>query len=454
MKKFLPIYVTLIATLFIASSCMDDDDNNTIIYPYSALKSFSIGNIRAYYNDVTNEGKDTVLKATVIGANYPFIIDQKNRMVYNSDSLPVGSDISKVTVGVSCDGIAYFYVDSTNTYETFSSSDSLDFTKPRRLLIASSDGSTASEYTVQLNVHKVYPEQMYWKAVSSPLMYAPKRAIATENTLKLFGLNTDGSAVLSERPINETGEWNTPETISIPQSANIEEIQHFNGIFYVTADGKLYTSEDGKNWAATSSAGNFTKLLSSSDKENKIWAIKNDSIAYSADGIDFITVCAVPDGFPLHNISSTVYPLATNPEIIRTVLIGYPDDANESNPTVWSRLSTEQGWVQYSSSGSKEFDCPSLRPLSVLRYDGSLYAFGGEGNVNGTNIKAFESLFVSQDNGLTWFVNDKKLFKLPAELLGSTAPYTSVVDNDNHLWIISGGDTPSTWQGRINRLSF
>ena len=101
--------LNMIACLFIAActitSCLDDE-NITYETNYNAsITSFSIkDSIITYYPSVTEAGKDTMLSKAVVGSKYPFVIDQNKGLIYNADSLPVGTDISKVVVSILADG--------------------------------------------------------------------------------------------------------------------------------------------------------------------------------------------------------------------------------------------------------------------------------------------------------------------------------------------------------------
>lgn len=455
MKRYLSALLTICTVALTATSCFDDDDDTTVIYPYAALKSFSIGSLKAYTRSTTAEGKDTLLSTTVNGYLYPFAIDQKNRVVYNPDSLPLGTDVSKVTTGVSCDGIAYIYEenDSVQMYNLLSSSDSLDFTTPRRLLVASTDGNYALEYTVSLNVHTVDPDAMYWEKLQPAPQVQPKRLLPFDGKMLLIGLMDDGTPASSFATIEEGIEWSSTVVLSLPETADLEAVQHFGNTLYVTAAGALYTSSDGENWNKANLAGNIEKLISASAAEGKMWAVVDGCLAYTTDGTSFVTVGDVPKDFPLHNVTSAVYPIVTNNNIIRSVLVGYPN-VESKEPCVWSRLSVEDGWMQLIPSGGTEFSCPALHSLSMLRYDNRLLAFGRAGNADGTSIKAFSVLYFSRDNGLTWEPYDNGKMALPEALRGVDAPYASAVDAEQYLWIVTGGDNPSVWRGIINRLAF
>ena len=449
MKKYLATYL-FFCTAFLFGACMEDGSEEFNIGYYSALRSFSVDSVKVYSVTKLSDGRDTTLITFADGENYPFVIDQKSRMVYNPDSLPYGADPSKLTINVSSDGVAYLYNDSTNVYDLISSSDSLDFSSTRRLLVAATGGLYAQEYSVTVNVHKVDPEKLQWKQFQLSPIEKPLRLVMHDDKMVLFGHNDQGALLVCSSPINDTIEWTTvAEAATLPITADVSAIVSFNGSLYATAEGALYSSVDGVEWNRLNEG--VSVLLSVSVEDEKMWAVVDGNIAYTADGAVFTAVEALPAGFPTRNISANSYPLATNPFITRYLIVGYAEGA--AAPTVWSKLSTEEKWTQYEYLGDGSFDCPALNPLSVMRYDGRLFAFGGAGTMAGSEVKPFEYLYLSNDNGLTWRKSAGIRVQLPKELKGSTSPYAAAVDNSNNIWIVSGDTVPS-WRGCINRLSF
>lgn len=453
MKKQWLLYIALVSLMFVNASCMDDDDSSsTQLTPYTLLNSFSIGDLTSYENDVTDEGKDTIVSNVVVGTSYPFIIDQKRQEVYNPDSLPMGTDVTAVTVSVNSDGVAYIYVDSLETFVYISSSDSLDFTEPRRLLVQSLDAQYTREYKVWLNVHNVDPDAMQWVSAVAPDVQKPMRALAFGGKMLLFGEDADGMPVLSESSLDDVVWSATVALTTLPTTAHLLSLQKFADALYVVADGSLYCSTDGINWNIVSTGAVFESLLFSSS--DALWAVVDGSLAYTTDGTSFVKTETLPQEFPVENISSAVYPLLTNPFISRYLLMGYAKDENISYPVVWSKLSNEKSWTQYPVDEDVAFRCPAFENLTMLRYDASLYAFGGKAQVGEETILPFETFYISIDNGLTWEPSDNKKIFLPSQLVGCNAPYVSTVDENNRIWIILGGDDAAVWRGAINRLIF
>ncbi|MBR2637618.1 MAG: hypothetical protein IKD40_02090 [Bacteroidaceae bacterium] len=460
MKKIL-VVCTIISSAFLFTSCLEDDQTDIIIDPYAALTSFTLGDLNSYIQYKNENGEDTTLVSWVYGANYPFVIDQKTKRVYNNDSLPYGVGLEKVLVKVGCDGTAYIYTDSTKVYDMITTTDSLDFSYPRRILVLSTDGMCTQEYEVRVNVHKVDPFLMVWDSLSAAAITEPVSVIERDEKLFLFGKDAQETALTASLLLDGSSEWSsvTPLSISgINSHITLESIKLFKGCFYAVAvDGGLLRSFDGVNWEGITSGTDVRHLVSADDKG--LWAVANygedvDSIVFSTDGMVFSATEKLPMEFPLYNVSDNVYPLVTNPYIDRTLLIGYSSQKEDAKPVIWNKLSTEDAWSMYDVAQDSSYSCPALKPLAVECYDNKLYAFGGSGVAATDSVAAFSNFYTSVDNGLTWSKVANTKVDLPKALYESKAPFATIVDSRNYMWIISGGETPVVWRGIINRLSF
>ena len=115
--------LNIIFSLFLAActitSCLNVDGEE---YEYSS--NASITGFAITDSIITIVGLEDTLSA-VQGANYPFVIDQNERLIYNSDSLPVNTDISRVVVNITADTYFIYVVADTDSF--WEATDSLDF---------------------------------------------------------------------------------------------------------------------------------------------------------------------------------------------------------------------------------------------------------------------------------------------------------------------------------------
>ena len=453
MKRNLATYFALFSLVFVAISCGSSDEEEYELSPYAMLKSFSLGNIRSAYPSFTSTGEDTLVLKTVQMTAFPFTINQVTGEVYNNDSLPFATNISKVVTQFSVNGVASIYVDSLDSYEHFSSTDSLDFTSPRKVRIYSEDAEFYKDYTIKINVHQVDPELMVWNKYPAVEGLVPVRVVEANGAMFLFGKDSNGAVAVASTALEGVPAWETALVSGLPADADISTIQLFNGALYAVAGGNVYTSADGAVWTLSASDTGAVAIVGASEEDGKLWIAGSQGVLWSEDAATFTVNEALPEGFPLYGVSLASYPLNHNKKIVRYMLVGYTAEDKSGEPAVWSKLSTEAKWTNYKNEENK-YECPALEGLSVVRYDNYLYAVGGAGTVNGREVAPFNSFYISKDNGITWKVSTGFYQRLPEELVGNDAPFAVAVDSRNFIWIINSGTDGGAWKGIINRLGF
>jgi len=164
-RTIAPLLLT--ATLLLMASCLNSDDSDTTYYNDTAITTFTLGTMKRYITTTASDGvTDSTYSTTVTGSLYKFYIDQNNRKIYNVDSLPYGTDASKVlaTIYVKNSGTVYLKSLTSDSLYIYSSSDSLDFSQPRELRVYTYDGSNTiyRAYTVNVNVHQEPADTFFW----------------------------------------------------------------------------------------------------------------------------------------------------------------------------------------------------------------------------------------------------------------------------------------------------
>ena len=449
MKKSLAICLSMLT--LVVTSCLKNTDD-VVLSPYAIMKSFSLGNIQSKYPAYTDAGFDTTVTRTILGGSFPFAINQVSGEVYNLDSLPFATNVEKVVFDMQLSGYAQIYVDSIDKFESFSTTDSIDFTYPRKFRITSTDSEYYKDYTVSVNVHQVEPEKMVWSEHQSVDALEPLRALEFNGEMCLFGKN-NGELLLATTPLSGAPSWNVVAMVGLPNSTKLETVQLFGNSLYVAAADGVYTSADAINWTSCYNGAEVFSIVGASDKDGVMWMATADSLLSTTDGVGFENAGALPAGFPLYGVSIASYALKHNSSIVRYMLVGYADEAMTGDVAVWSKLSTEENWVRYENNNNP-FACPALKGLSVLRYDDFLYAVGGAGVAQSVNVEAFSSFYISKDNGITWKAPSGFYQRIPAKLQGCDEPFVASVDSNNVMWIICAGENPVVWKGIINRLGF
>lgn len=449
MKKSLAICLSML--MLVATSCMRNSDDE-VLSPYAILKSFSIGDLKSRYPAFTAEGMDTFETRTITGKSLPFSIDQAAGLVYNADSLPFATKVDKVVVNMGLSGYAQIMNDSTGLFETFLSTDSIDFTTPRRFRITSLDAQYHKDYTISVNVHQVEPELMVWNEYAPIDGLLPQRAIEYNGELCLFG-EKNGELVLASSPLTDVPSWSMVALEGLPATANLSTIQLFDGELYLVAADGIYTSANAIDWTLCYACNGAVAIVGASDADGKMWVATTSELLTTTDGVNYESAGALPEGFPVYGVSASSHVLKHHSGIVRYMLVGYADEAMNGDAVVWSRLSTEKVWSRYDNEGNP-YSCPTLKGLTVLEYDNFLYAFGGAGMAEGKAVDAFSSFYISRDNGITWKAPAGFYQRMPAGLQGNEAQFAATVDSDNRIWIVCAGDKATVWRGMINRLGF
>ena len=154
----LPLYfiVTILAAMF-SAGCNSDTDGIDIAGDFGncTVTSFSLqkdDSVLAYLDSVF------------------FSIDVVNAEIFNADSLPKGTDVSKLLVNVSTSSarsceltyrIPGTLRDTTVNYVD-EPNDSINFADgPVKMVVTSYDGQTKMTYNVRVNVHEVNPCLIY-----------------------------------------------------------------------------------------------------------------------------------------------------------------------------------------------------------------------------------------------------------------------------------------------------
>ncbi|MBQ4460963.1 MAG: hypothetical protein II908_03915, partial [Bacteroidaceae bacterium] len=270
MRKLISIVFSLVSISFIFTSCLKNDDEETTYSSECVITSYKLGTLNKYRTVTASDGSDSIVKDTVTGSNYKFTIDQRNLTIYNTDSLPVGTDITKVvaTIGVSGYSVTFTRNDSILTY---SSTDSLDYTNQMQFTVHASDGLASKTYTVKLNVHQTYADSLMWSSSTVSNFPASQleniKSIYHDGKIIVFG-QKDGALMMTEASTDDTNSWSALAAANgISGTADINNIVLFGGKIYIVAGKQMYVSDNGKDWTAVEGSNNVNRLLAASSYE-------------------------------------------------------------------------------------------------------------------------------------------------------------------------------------------
>ena len=452
--------LNIIFCLFVAacgiSSCLDSD---VVEYEYSSnasITAFSItDSIITSYAAVV-DGSDTILTTAVVGTDYPFVINQKEGLIYNPDSLPVGTDVSKVVVSITADTEGIYVVAETDTL--WESTDSLNFEKPVQFKVVSEMGTFGRTYTAKINVHLQDPDSLTWQRIGSNFSQniQKQKAVYANKTIYVFAAAEEGVSVTMTSD-TDGSVWTEPTSTNLPVGADYASAMAWGDQLYILADNELYTSTNGLSWEKAATDQRIAQLVANTHTayHQKIMGIDTDRYYIeSEDGISWNRYEKMPDEFPVLNYAFASYALNTNEKFSRIVLMGCPNEATDTLASVWTQVNTESYWTELLMDNNS-YACPHFENHGLIHYNNNLYAFGGPGQNNGS-IEAFSTIYTSIDNGISWEAITAK-FMFPAEFNTlyeeAEGNYSYIVDDQQFIWMM-WSQTGEVWRGRLNKLGF
>lgn len=448
--KFLSVIVSFLIVSFALSSCLDSDDN----YEFS-----SDATIHAFGID------------TIHGKHYKFTIDQLNRLIYNRDSLPVGSDTIIDRILIDTMTVTGWITSGSPTDTVFVISDSVDLRPAMNndagmlFKAHAADGVTVREYKLKVNVHLQDPDSLVWtdmqkrgNVFSNTINSGQQKAVVLGDELFVYTSNTTAYKT-STAP--DKYNWSKVNVSNLPSDVKLTSAVEYNSALYMVTESKrVFSSTNGAAWTEVTTLGDnvivlingFSDRLSGIVEINgkQYFNICKDGKNWEAENTaDNLILEEVPAGFPTENISTTQ--TSTGNGVEKVVLAGMPL-ANEKETTPWFSLDGK-GWASLANTMYDTY-CTGMDNPAIMYYGGMFYCFGGE----------LDAIY-SSITGIAWSKTETK-FLLPQEFKGKGA-YSIIVeptkdktvapaDKRDFIWVIFGGNGTKNevWRGRLNRLGF
>lgn len=179
-------------------SCQGTTDNTVTLYDDAIITSFSVTSIDCYV-----DGE----KTTYSGSGYKFNIDPICHQIYNTDSLPMGTDIEHIlcTLKTMNNGMAWVVSKDGEMMTYFSSTDTIDFSTPRIFRVYPSRGQGYTEYTVKVNVHQEDGDDMKWTRMmeesfpTDPTLPADLKKYLGKSTSEEYALSTNDRIMVKKK---------------------------------------------------------------------------------------------------------------------------------------------------------------------------------------------------------------------------------------------------------------
>lgn len=466
--KFLPLIAVLFAATSIMTSCLDNDVEQITYTSETSITGFSLGTLNIDRIGKDKNGLDSPYVDTLDCSNYPFTIDQINRIITNKDSLPVGTYIDKVITNITYDAGVLAYKPKGSDHDTiWTSTDSIDFTEPVEFKVYAYSGVEGKPYKVTINVHQQEPDTISWKKFDNNPFSAgnlsEQKAVYANGKVYVFGKNGNGTHIEYSNVANDNPSHWVPVTDNIPSNIDTYSATAWAGNIYFLAGGtndkqlyKLNVTTDKIEPVGTET---FEMLIGGNDIKSELYVVKDGESGiykespWTKDTDPFTQFKA---GQPFFSNTTTA---SYNSNITTTVALCYNqgNTANDTTALVFNRMSSDNKWEKR----IQNLPLPNLENVTMIYYDGKLYAFGGE-SVK-PEVKPFSQFYCSTDNGLCWRpVTECMAFPAEFGTLYTThhgnysCAVTPKLENGtsrgNFIWIV--WENGSISRGRINRLGF
>ncbi len=440
----------LFTAMLLLTSCMKSDNTTSTLYTDTAITSFSLGTLNGYLHTTSSTGADSIYKVSITGSDYKFSIDNASHRIFNTDSLPLYTDVKAVVCYVNTLNNGSVFIEDTEDSDIlyfYSSSDSIDFSTSRKFVVYSSDGSTHEDYNVQLNVHKEDGEQFVWKLHQESAEIAELdriKAVMVNEDLYVFG-TMDGKTV--GYTTTNGDDWTPVAEIDDEKAySNVLPLQ--NGL-YMIANGQLQQSNDGTTWTVVNDAPEVTKLVAANYSE--LYGLTSDGTLMKSEdkGVTWIEDLLDTDKswLPTEEVAYVCYPVNMTYYADYMLMAGISNGVDKIS-SVWRKiveydLQGDEKWVYMDRTDGNEFALPQLENLVMLNYDDGVLAFGIKDD-------DYSPIYQSRDNGIVWKENSR--YQLPVNFKNSAVDHFGAATDGGEIWII--GSNGQVWQGHLNKVAW
>lgn len=465
MSKYIGHVCLLFTAALLLASCLNTDSTEeSTLYDDIAITKFQITTAKIYKHTTSSTGKDSVYFVTDERVkNYEFYIDQLKGEIYNVDSLPLGTDASKLLCECSTknNAIAYIENEMRDSLKPMSTTDSIDFTNPRYVRAYASDGKSYRQYRITVGVHKESAGEFRWTRLadnSRIQALGAMRMVALGGRMLLFGQD-GGRTVMYYTDETDGSAWAESGVAFGADAYNNVVVR--NDTLFVLDGGRIKMSADGVSFTDAADGSSLRRLVGGSTTE--LYAIDASGVlAVSSDGGRSWSADRTDTGaamLPSRDITSCTAAFGYTDSTDYVVLAGNRSEeafASDSTAVVWRKIveysadSDKGKWVYVEADSNNGYQLPRLAGLTVLAYGDSKIAFGGAG-IGTCRKEAFSQMYESRDGGITWKRNPSYVFSDGFD--SSATAFAAAVDSRKNIWIVCGG-TGQVWRGRLNSMGW
>ena len=456
----------LSAALMLLTASCKSSDNGITPSDQVGITAATFGALRR--QNTTGKSYSTY---TPSSATYPIFIDHIKGEIYNPDSLPVRTIPSKILLTLSFKNNSSGVLETLEKKDSFAkayfATDTIDFSKPRKIRVTSSDKAHSKDYTIDIRIHKVGVDSLKWTRMNDCDAIKGKKLI----TLKVLSsddafyvlaadttVDTSNDIYCSVQVLKTTDgktwsiEYSTPSTkITVPfEQFKRPTMAVYGNKMYLLHDGQLRCSDD---WT-TSTACNLRAILGGfmdyfygvNDQKEIEVATGGDPMnaSFSSDNMEEMQY-VVGDSLPHNDYNFISTTLLTDPSMGRAIILANKkNDAknikapNIDRAVIWSKIIDDvpQDWCLMTPAWNNHYKVlPRMQYLSATSYADGIIATGGYPNTR--------KLYYSNDWGTTW--TTKSSINIPSGL--QSTDQVAIGADFTYIYLI-GGNTGEVWRGQ------
>lgn len=400
-----------------------------------------------------------------------FTIDQVNGRIFNADSMPYGTKIEKVICSMKFASTVWncqLIQEAVGDTIYWNSQDSVDFSKPVKIITTAVDQVTTKTYIAQVNVHQMIPDSMTWElygeGIAGAVLKNEKVLVLGNQEEEYYYMYTQPADAskgyqLFRSPVSDAKNWTELPLTGLPAGEiMLSQLTEYEGqVYAATVKGALYRSADGQDWRVVEHTPVIKALLGEVKEGNNRPSAFSAIVAADGDRQVFASMDkegswqtgeAVPDGFPVSGFGNVGYNSMYRE---RLMLVGGKTVQNNLTNGVWATMDG-RAWSLLTDTESDYFS--PREGAMVAKYDNKLFLLGGIE----AGDKALKDIYFSSDGGVTWDLSDT-LTVMPDNF--TARGFASIhVDKENFIYLFGGkektdsNELDQVWRGRIHRLGF
>lgn len=360
-----------------------------------------------------------------------FAIDVNQSVVFNADSLPVGTPVNKLipmlTVPSTVESVEIVEEDEltgeskVHNYRD-NPGDSIDFTKKVTLRLATMNNSATNSFRLLVNVHKMNPDSLCFDMEARTALPSRldnpsvQKTVNRDSTVYTFIREHDGSYTLSSTRKIETGAW-TRRAVTPGFNPDVRSLTATDDAFFMLSTaGELYRSADGTAWQQVAGTGKWKSIIGAFN--NTVQGVREASgtLLHTQYPMGSYSEKELEPGFPYqHTSGMSIYTTKWSSLPLGLVTGGYTGSGYTGD--TWAFDGTT--WINISNEGLPPVCGGTMVPYYAYMRTSAMWLFNeysvwlyiGGCNADGSPNR---TIYISYDNGVNW-QQAPQAMQLPAD---------------------------------------